>query len=102
MHSSLQCDLITPWMVSQDEQCEAASLGDPIKHELMRAHVMQVIHECPAWFGALLKAADAQVLAMQSAFFIALPADRSDWIEIPELSARLRLLPWVDDDETAH
>ena len=91
-------DFITPWMSAEEIKNEPAA-GGSSRHALFRELALQTMRaQCP-WLLRILEGSGAQVLAMQGAFYVALRHAPTDWIEIPALSAYLRLVPWIEEGQ---
>jgi hypothetical protein len=84
-------DFISPW----GELSRA-------RHELFQVMVFDTLRSEFPQLLRFIENSGAQVLARQRAFYLAIPPGSPDWIEIPDMSARLQLTPWVEEDETAH
>jgi hypothetical protein len=88
-------DCLTPWMEGGDAQPEEAAR----RHALFRELALGLLQRQYPWLVRILERAGGHVLALQGRFFVALPSDISDWIEIPELSASLHLVPWQEEGQ---
>lgn len=93
--------VLTPWGAPADADHQPLVPADPRRHDLFQQLACETMDLQYPWLRRLLQATGARVLAMQGGFFVALSPRREDWIEVPELSAQLWLMPWCEDGETA-
>ncbi len=92
-------NLVTPWLSgSEEDEAEAAARAQ--RHALFGRLALEVLYSRMPWLAQLLDRVNGQVLAAPGRFFIAAPAGSENWIEIPELSERICLVPWAEPDET--
>lgn len=98
--------VVTPWLepVPEDEASPAAAaamaaLNDQ-RHALFREHALKAIYFTYPWLLSLLALMKGQVVACQGRLMIFTPEAPGQFIEIPELSRQLCLLPWQEDGQT--
>ena len=89
--------VVSPWSGAAADCAEAAE-----KHLLLESLALQLMQATTPWLPRVLEAAGAQVLVMAGHFYIALPSDLCDWVEVPALSKQLHLMPWAEVGEIAH
>jgi hypothetical protein len=89
-------DFLSPWMTFS-EPGESAHAN--FQHELFRQMVFGLLSSHCPWLLCVLEKAGGQILAGKGAFYIAIPWGSADWIEVPELSAWLHLVPWCEEGE---
>jgi hypothetical protein len=90
-------DFLSPWMPQDGSEPEGAN-----QHELFRRMVFGLMRaQCP-WLLRIVENAGGQILAGKGAFYVAIPWGSPDWIEVPQLSAWLHLVPWREEQEEAH
>lgn len=102
-------EVLTPWQPllrpdgTEDVDSHPFAVpGDLTRHRLFQQRALEVMDATYPWLRRLLEAAQAQVLARDGAFYIAMPSQPDEWIEVPALSAQLWLMPWAEDGETPH
>jgi hypothetical protein len=89
--------LYTQWNYSPD----GAPLH-PERHALFERYVRETATYWLPWLFPVLDSAGAMVLAGLHSFCVLLPDVPDLWIDIPEMSSRLILLPWGEPHETPH
>lgn len=80
----------------------AGDCMDPDRHERFATYALEVTREAMPDLYSFLDASGATVIAGPCMFSFSTPAAAGAWLDVPDMAARLNLLPWVDPHETAH
>jgi hypothetical protein len=92
--------VLTPWTPIDGCPPELAALHDAERDELFRRMVTEVLAEVmPVPLLQQLLELDVDIVAKPGAFFVAFRQEPNQWHLVPEISERLRLLPWREQDE---
>lgn len=75
---------------------------DMERHEQYAAFVAQAMASTMPWLWVLLNEGNARVIAGTGMFSVELPEAPNEWHDVPEMAARLNLLPWAEPEETGH
>jgi hypothetical protein len=95
--------VITPWTPIEGCPPELAEHHDAGRDERFRQLVADAVADVlPPEMIFHLLALDADIYAAPSAFWVRLKEEPNDWHFVPEVSERLRLLPWREQDEATH
>lgn len=73
---------------------------DAERHEAFSAYAVETLRRDMPWLLPLLNGAGVRVYVGQAMFFYQLPSQPGQWVEIPEASGLLSMVPWVEEDET--
>jgi hypothetical protein len=92
--------VITPWTPIEGCPPELAEHHDAGRDERFRQYVTDVLAEVmPTSMLQMLLELDADIVAKPGAFLVGFKEEPGHWHFVPEISERLRLLPWREQDE---
>lgn len=95
----MPAQLHTQWSASTPPGKPA---NDIERHELFAKYARGVADQHMPWLFYLLDSCNASVLASPGTFCFSTYNNPTVWLDVPEMIERLRLVPWVIEDETPH